>query len=268
MAHVARGCARRRRRDVCGSVHEMNGEIVAVVITVCVVISVSVRATSFRVGSNNTCSSIGRFGCIGPMPHEVLEGTPQRAADDLHGSLLGARGSADRGEQRGPDEDRGVARVQILLPNNDAELLHEIVEAAQVGQPRRGSRGARAIRPAVARPSLSSSTAIAEVMPALSERAPAWPRAYASALGGPQVRLEHVRAVRSARRAGDAATASTPRRETRPASPPGRWAGQWPRCRTRCGSSLGLPSPPRSPPLAAARRCRGRQPATASAPSW
>jgi hypothetical protein len=39
MAHVARGCARRRRRDVCGSVHEMNGEIVAIVITVYVVIS-------------------------------------------------------------------------------------------------------------------------------------------------------------------------------------------------------------------------------------
>lgn len=46
--------AERRRRDVCGSVHEVNGEIAAIVITVCVVISVSVRATSFRVGSNNT----------------------------------------------------------------------------------------------------------------------------------------------------------------------------------------------------------------------
>lgn len=43
----------------------MNDEIVTVAITVCVVISVPVRVTSFWVGSNSTCLSIGRIGCIG-----------------------------------------------------------------------------------------------------------------------------------------------------------------------------------------------------------
>jgi hypothetical protein len=50
----------------------MNGEVVVIVITVYVVISVPVRATSFRVGSNNTCSSIGCFDCIGPSRTRFL----------------------------------------------------------------------------------------------------------------------------------------------------------------------------------------------------
>lgn len=82
--------------------------------------------------------------CTGMRLDELLEGTPQRAAVDLHGSFLGAQGSADCGEHRGPDEDRGVVRVQVLMPTGPAHLLSRDVGrisirrfAADAGQPRR-----------------------------------------------------------------------------------------------------------------------------------
>jgi hypothetical protein len=70
----------------------VNGEIIAAAITVCVVISVPVRVTSFWVGSNSTCSSIGCFGCFGPSRTRFL-----RARRDVPQSIYMAVSLALRG---------------------------------------------------------------------------------------------------------------------------------------------------------------------------
>ena len=72
----------------------MNDEIVTVMITVCVVISVPARVTSFRGGSNSTCLSIGHIGCFGPSRTRFLRArrnVPQSIYMAVSLALRGAR---------------------------------------------------------------------------------------------------------------------------------------------------------------------------------